>query len=1042
MKKHVGVLITVLLLLNSVSVFSQANGLKYGSKPDYSQSKLDSDLLEVYNKWKGDAVIEDVASAKPIGDGYLAKYNAAGSNKPIYIIKGDATGSAEEWNIHNDSSLKIASTSEATGYGMIVFALMANKDPKAHEYFDGLLNLYLRNLSSTVINGRTLNTMSWMVPNKYTTTGGVQPVRSGSACDGDMDIAYALLLADKKWGSTSSYANTSKTYRELAEALIADIRDFIISSDTNRVLMGDSYFGATDGTSSSTTLAGKFNHSSTRPSDWMVSHLKAFQSVVPSPKWGNAINEIYRILPLVSGDTTGLAPDFVEDISGVASPGNKSITATLYTDGGDEYTAKVYMEHWKDDMYGQNACRVPWRIATDYAHYGTSEAKAVLTKLNNWSSTLPSRIIRGGSGNGWDSSHDNDWWTNSQWYDTVTFPRNIASGYTLDGDPIWKKYTYKGVSTTNNNWNRVDPWVDVQFAAPIGFANIVNGGSSVNLKATWDYAVSSFSGDHTAEAGGGYTCYFGDSINLLNMLLVSGNWKNPAIGHNYKNESTGRWYDDMQDAINSASSGHTIRIYRVGTDARNNFIRVDSKNNLTIETVPGAPDIKVTVGGRYGVGISIVNSTNITIRNIDVSGYGIGMGISNSSSITVDSCNLHSGFLGNGLVFNNVTDLEVKNCKIWGGKSDAVRMYDRCDNVDFHHNVVFGSPVMNSVCAIRFQGYSSNGKSLNFYNNVIRGGYYGIYINSETVTNIKNNIFTDIPGSNVPTKDYDIRIHPTATSSIDYNLYPDNIKTVYGATAGSNKVTGDPMFVSPNTNWWDSNGDYNLKTGSPARDKGVAISGITTNVSDGKPDIGAFEAVRTDGRSTSYSYSFEYKAGDKVDWSGKRYIAKWDTKNNTPGAVAYPISPWEEIGDPVTVFRDTFDWGTGSWYNYYDPSAYSIMYNENGMLRTDIYNGGINAWDVQLGKEVSFIKGNYYTVMFEAKTEQAVTIQVVACMGDAPYTPYSLYEEIDLTSGKKEYSFTFRMDHPTDYNGILEFDIGGEETPQDIWIDNIRIIKE
>src|SRR6185503_14700054 len=86
--------------------------------------------------------------------------------------------------------------SEGQGYGMIITAYMAGHDPDAKIYFDGLYQFYKAHPS---IHNPYL--MAW---NQI--TGCIDDPAGGNdgATDGDLDIAYALLLADKQWGSTGA----------------------------------------------------------------------------------------------------------------------------------------------------------------------------------------------------------------------------------------------------------------------------------------------------------------------------------------------------------------------------------------------------------------------------------------------------------------------------------------------------------------------------------------------------------------------------------------------------------------------------------------------------------------------------------------------------------------------------------------------------------------------------------------------------------------------------------------------------------------------
>ena len=88
---------------------------------------------------------------------------------------------------------EVITFSEAHGYGMMLAAYFAGHDANAKSIFDGLYNYFRKNPSNT-----SPDLMDW------TQLTCNDPPSSGdnSASDGDIDIAYALLLAHVQWGST------------------------------------------------------------------------------------------------------------------------------------------------------------------------------------------------------------------------------------------------------------------------------------------------------------------------------------------------------------------------------------------------------------------------------------------------------------------------------------------------------------------------------------------------------------------------------------------------------------------------------------------------------------------------------------------------------------------------------------------------------------------------------------------------------------------------------------------------------------------------
>ena len=311
-------------------------------------------------------------------------------------------------------------TSEAQGYGMILFALMAGHDPAAKQYFDGIYNMYDKHRSQT-----DPDLMSWVIDQTENPA-----LDSNSATDGDMDIAYALLLADKQWGSAGAI-----NYRAQAQRIITNgIKASDVNASLLRTMRGDWAAGSgADGT---------------RASDWMTGHMRAFQAATGDAFWGSLINSTFGMVTHLTNNYapgTGLMPDFALGNPLQPAPPN-------------------YHEHAEDGDYWWNSCRYPWRMATDAAHYNSAPARASANKMLAWLKTAT-----GGD------------------------PNNIRVGYRLNGTPL----------TTD---------VSAAFTAPFVAAAIVDPAHQSFLNAGW------------TRISGWRESYYGDSINLLCMLLISGNW--------------------------------------------------------------------------------------------------------------------------------------------------------------------------------------------------------------------------------------------------------------------------------------------------------------------------------------------------------------------------------------------------------------------------------------------------------------------------------------------------------------------------------------
>jgi endo-1,4-beta-D-glucanase Y len=300
-----------------------------------SQATLNSDVLAYYTYWKGQ---------------YLKRSAANASH--YYIAAGSTGGNASA-----------VTQSEAHGYGMVVVALMAGADPNAKVYYDGLYGLY-----DTHRSVNNSNLMQWQV------FADERNANLGSATDGDMDIAYSLLLAHNQWGSGGAINYLAAANRMITNGLKASC-----VYSTLRLGLSD------DRTS---------DLLSTRPSDWMFDHMRAFKATTNDVVWDQLAANLYSIYNTIytnNSSATGLISDFVMyDPPRPAPPGQPQADEGSTT--GDYY---------------YNACRVPLRLVMDFAHYGTAAPKPYLTKMVSWAKSA-----------------------------TGNNPSNFQAGYKLNGTPL------------------------------------------------------------------------------------------------------------------------------------------------------------------------------------------------------------------------------------------------------------------------------------------------------------------------------------------------------------------------------------------------------------------------------------------------------------------------------------------------------------------------------------------------------------------------------------------------------------------------------
>ena len=290
-----------------------------------TQSGMDKVVKQFYNKWK-------------------TRYLHSGCEPGHYYVYYNFEGGADPANA--------ICVSEGQGYGMMITAYMAGYDPNAKNYFDGLYYYYKSHPS--IINP-TL--MAWQQ-----ITGCENVDGADAATDGDLDIAYALLLAHAQWGSDGVI-----DYLNEAIALIDAIYTSEINNNNQTIKLGDWVSGSVSPMSYST-----------RSSDFMPDHFKSFFAATGDNHWQQTSDRCYTITDAIQTNystTTGLMPDFIRHTNTVPDP-----------------AAPNFLESTNDGDYYYNACRFPWRIATDYLITGDTmidgSNQAWLNSLWNYMKTV------------------------------------------------------------------------------------------------------------------------------------------------------------------------------------------------------------------------------------------------------------------------------------------------------------------------------------------------------------------------------------------------------------------------------------------------------------------------------------------------------------------------------------------------------------------------------------------------------------------------------------------------------------------------------
>ncbi len=383
---------------NAYPFGSRLDAYVAGILPAAATDQMDSVIRRSYDAWKARAIV-DVPS---VPGGKAVKFGNSGSYLTV---------------------------SEGMGYGMLITVLMAGHDAEARAIFDGLLTTVRARPAYSIPDvGR------WLLDWRLTIDGSSTDAAGGgwNAMDGDLDIAMALLMADRQWGSTGGW-----NYKQEGIDTINAMAAWNMKQDG--------------------TTKGMATPHVSRTSDYMTGHFRAFKRATGDALWDRAIDRSYELVDRmqnVFSPNAGLMPDFIihtDTANPIPSPGG-------YGDFVDT-----------EGFYFANAQRNPWRWGTDYVTSGDTRWRDVCNKLVGF--------VQG---------------------DTGGDAARISAGYRLDGSAIDRSYSPEGMIGPMLCGAMVDPRFQ-------GFLD--------NL---WSWNASNFTTD-----------YYDSELQLIPMIVASGNWWNP-----------------------------------------------------------------------------------------------------------------------------------------------------------------------------------------------------------------------------------------------------------------------------------------------------------------------------------------------------------------------------------------------------------------------------------------------------------------------------------------------------------------------------------
>lgn len=500
-----------------------------------------SQVQEYYRVWKNKYICtyEKVGFAgKPTPDfwvyedfGSFVYYNGPKQwNEDTNSI--DWLGSVEEDSCPDDEKKRVT-VSEAHGYGMVIAAVMDDKFlfEDLYRFFKKFYHPELGGmhwaikLSDDYKGSRSKwkalgdpyarpekNTYSWkdegfpeVLVREYTPDSNGLP---STATDGDLDIAYALLLAYERWKNPE--------YLSIAKSMLAKIYETTIHSELKHLKLGnwcpDNQVGGSNW--------DKFDYSlATRPSDFVLSALYKFREYGNYANWNAVINRCEKVISDLNAflPGSGPLPDFAyfDRASGKYKPvpTPAQATTTNWKDKNGKLSkfsssaVKFLEQELYDNAYYYNAPRAPWRLAEAKMIHDDSKFDDEIANFATWA---------------WKAMADTTP-VNSYTHQKMSIPEwaegSLLAAYNMKGEYIPGKHA-------NDEKNMFNPILHNVCLLPAAKISPATRSTFSGIWKTWFESGYSTDFDEWNKIGGRWGikndmhAYFDDSVRLLAAITA------------------------------------------------------------------------------------------------------------------------------------------------------------------------------------------------------------------------------------------------------------------------------------------------------------------------------------------------------------------------------------------------------------------------------------------------------------------------------------------------------------------------------------------
>jgi len=206
-------------------------------------------------------------------------------------------------------------------------------------------------------------------------------------------------------------------------------------------------------------------------------------------------------------------------------------------------------------------------------------------------------------------------------------------------------------------------------------------------------------------------------------------------------------------------------------------------------------------------------------------------------------------------------------------------------------------------------------------------------------------------------------------------------------------------------------------------------------------EFGAYSKADLDSRIRWTTFLARWFEEQNMSWAYWEFSAGFGVYDPGTKEILQPLAdallknemPEPTMTEAILKYSSNFSSGTDGWSLQVQQGLNASLRAESGKLSVNIFNGGEEAWRIQLTKSgMALEEGKMYRISIKAKAAADRNITFYIGKSVDPWNSYSGYTSFEIGAEEREYLQTFMMTSPSDMAARLVIDLGNSNINVDI----------